>query len=62
MRAVLGVHDLELLLFEEDADEPMDVGWALGRGFSWGWMGVFLLGEHLPHAEECGPEEKTGLI
>lgn len=25
-------------------------------------MGVFLLGEHLPHAEECGPKEKTGLI
>lgn len=26
--AVLGVHDLELLLFEENANEPLDVGWA----------------------------------
>ena len=25
-------------------------------------MGVFLLGEHLAQAEECGPEEKAGLI
>ena len=33
VRAVLGVHDLELLLLEEDADEPMDVRWGLENGF-----------------------------
>lgn len=62
MRAMLGVHDLELLLFEEDADESMDVGRALGGVICWCWMGVFLLLQHLTDAVKGGAEEKAGLV
>jgi hypothetical protein len=63
MGAVLGIHNLELLLLKEDSNESMDVGWWFSRAvLKMGHLAIFLLLEHLPNSEEACPQENPSLL